>query len=164
MTKYTIKSLLKSFTGLTQNSKKIEIKNSFKFVGNKKRITPVISRFGQPVNDFKTPLKILASYDSVFMDPGLELKDNSLNTDRNQIANIVSLIEQNFKGRLKNKRSQQLSIISLVKLQSIKNVKGIRHMLGYPSNGQRTKTNGKTATRIKQIQAKVAILTTLGFK
>lgn len=71
------------------------------------------------------------------IDPDVRVKDLS----ESEINRIREIIEKNFKveGDLRREVSQ-----NIVRLKEVGTYRGVRHKLGLPVRGQRTKTNSRT--------------------
>jgi small subunit ribosomal protein S13 len=71
------------------------------------------------------------------INPGIRIKDLK---DEN-IVQIRAIIEQNFKVEGDLRREIGMNV---KRLQDISSYRGLRHRLGLPLRGQRTKTNART--------------------
>ena len=68
-----------------------------------------------------------------------EARANKLSED--QLAQIAGLIDQNYlvEGALRRQVAQNIS-----RLRDIRCYRGLRHRMGLPAHGQRTRTNART--------------------
>lgn len=74
---------------------------------------------------------------SVGVDPGLKVKDLS----EDQVTKIRGVIDQQYKVEGDLRREVQSNVKRLIDNGSYK---GLRHRLGLPTHGQRTRTNART--------------------
>lgn len=72
---------------------------------------------------------------------GIDENIRAKNISEDELSSLGTFIEKNFiiEGRLRRQESQNIS-----RLKNIGCYRGLRHRLGLPVRGQRTKTNART--------------------
>lgn len=72
---------------------------------------------------------------------GIDETIRAKNVSEDELSTLAAYIEKNFivEGQLRRQESQNMS-----RLRSIGCYRGLRHRLGLPVRGQRTKTNART--------------------
>ena len=81
---------------------------------------------------------------TIFDKFGFNKRIKNLKFKKRSIKHISKSLElKPLEKKLFNKKKESITF-----LKKIKSYKGIRHKLGLPSRGQRTKTNGKTVRKL----------------